>query len=286
MLSMKNESNTLLIMAGGASSRMKRSLQDSSLTDTLKKQAQSVHKSLIPLGSKQRPLLYYLLKNALEAGYRNIYLITSPENSAFIHQIDTWKQQQIFVDATFRFAVQTLPPNREKPLGTADAVAQALEHYPELQNTQFTVCNGDNLYSTEVFKRLKEPREAPHALISYARSGLNFSDERIAKFAVMDIDPAGFLKNIIEKPEPSEVDQYRDATDEIRVSMNIFSFEGALLYPFLKNCPIHPERNEKELPEALRLMNTAHPKTTVCLPVKEHLPDLTSAEDISKFDVD
>ena len=80
------------------------------------------------------------------------------------------------------------------------------EQYPELQKTQFTVCNGDNLYSSAVFQRLKEPRKVPHALISYARSGLNFPDERIAKFAVMDIDSEGFLKNIIEKPAASEVE--------------------------------------------------------------------------------
>ena len=280
------ETVSLLIMAGGASSRMKRSLKDSSINEELKKQAQAVHKSLIPLGVNQCPLLYYLIKNAVAAGYTNIYLITSPENKAFQDQIAYWKQQQIFVDINIRFVLQHVPLDREKPLGTADAVEQALEQYPELQKTQFTVCNGDNLYSSTVFQRLKEPRKVPHALISYARSGLNFPDDRIAKFAVMDIDSEGFLKNIIEKPDPSEVDEYIDSTGEIRVSMNIFSFDGALLYPYLKSCPIHPERNEKELPEALRLMNSADPQKTICIPVKEHLPDLTSAEDISKFEVE
>ena len=280
------ETVSLLIMAGGASSRMKRSLKDSSITEELKKQAQAVHKSLIPLGVNQRPLLYYLINNAVAVGYTNIYLITSPENKAFHDQLAYWKRRQIFGDVNIRFASQHVPSDREKPLGTADAVEQALEQYPELQKTQFTVCNGDNLYSSAVFQRLKEPRKAPHALISYARSGLNFPDERIAKFAVMDIDSEGFLKNIIEKPAASEVEQYKDTTGEIRVSMNIFSFDGALLYPYLKSCPIHPERNEKELPEALRLMNSADPQKTICIPVKEHLPDLTSAEDISKFEVE
>jgi ADP-glucose pyrophosphorylase len=115
---------------------------------------------------------------------------------------------------------------------------------------------------------------------------LAFSDERISKFAVMDIDAHGFLKNIIEKPDPLEVERYKDHTGEIRVSMNIFSFNGKLLYPYLKNCPIHPERNEKELPEALRILNHSELKQTICLPVKEHLPDLTSAEDIKKIIVD
>ena len=278
------EINSLLIMAGGISSRMKRSLKDSTVATEIKIKAKAVHKSLIPLGSNQRPLLYYIIKNAETAGYKNIYLITSPENIAFHTQLEKWKKNKIFADINIRFALQYVTEGREKPLGTADAIQQALDQYPELEKATFTVCNGDNLYSTSVFKMLRKVRKVPHALISYARSGLGFSDERIAKFAIIDIDSKGYFKNIIEKPKAIEVDHYKDATGEVRVSMNAFSFHGALLYPYLKNCPIHPERNEKELPEALRLMNKAQPKKTICLPVNEHLPDLTSAEDILEFD--
>ena len=46
--------NSLIIMAGGASSRMKRSLGKSKLSESKKKLAHSVHKSLIPLGIKQK----------------------------------------------------------------------------------------------------------------------------------------------------------------------------------------------------------------------------------------
>lgn len=281
---MIEENNSLLIMAGGASSRMKRSLKNSSVGEVIKKQAIAVHKSLISLGSNQRPLLYYLTRNAEAAGYRNIYIITNPENKAFHIQTEKWTEHKIFSNVNIFFALQHVPESRRKPLGTADAVQQALEQHPELMRTTFTVCNGDNLYSTKVLKMLRSSRKVPHALISYARSGLTFSDERISKFAVMEIDSEHFLKNIVEKPDPLDVDCYKDSTNEIRVSMNIFSFNGALLYPFLKSCPIHFERDEKELPEALRLMNSSTPKKTICLPVSEHIPDLTSADDILKFE--
>ena len=277
------KSNSLLIMAGGASSRMKKSLASTSLETEVRNKAQQLHKSLIPLGPKGEPLLYYLIKNAINAGYNSIYLITSEENQGFKDFLNQKKQEGVFTEINFYFAPQSIPKGREKPLGTADAVQQALAQYPELRKTTFTVCNGDNLYSTLVFERLATPRKVPHALISYARSGLRFPDERIAKFAVMNIDSAGFLKEIIEKPDPSLVEQYRDQSGELRVSMNIFSFEGGALYPYLVKCPLHPQRDEKELPEALRLMNQETPRQTICLPVKEHLPDLTSAEDISIF---
>ena len=60
--------NSLLIMAGGASSRMKKSLENSSLSSDQKEVAQRVHKSLIPLGKTQKPLLFHLISNAVAAG--------------------------------------------------------------------------------------------------------------------------------------------------------------------------------------------------------------------------
>ena len=275
--------NALLIMAGGASSRMKRSIHNSTLTKEQKEKALHVHKSLIPLGKEQKPLLYHLISNAVAAGYTDVFLITSPQNQAFKDYVGTGQTENVYAGAKIHFAIQQLKEGHEKPLGTADAVLQALDQYPELLEQTFAICNGDNLYSKEAFKILLDQRKAPHALISYARSGLQFSNERIQKFAVLDIDDEGFLNDIIEKPDSSTVEQYKDNTGEIFVSMNIFSFLGNALYPFLESCPIHPERKEKELPEALRRLTAKIPKQIQCFGRKEHLLDLTAAEDIQSF---
>ena len=60
----------------------------------------------------------------------------------------------------------------------------------------------------------------------------------------------------------------------IRVSMNMFSFFGQKLYPYLKNCTIHPIRKEKELPEAIRLMNEVDSNQIICYSRKENILDL------------
>ena len=276
--------NSLIIMAGGASTRMKRSLGKSKLSESKKKLAQSVHKSLIPLGIEQKPLIFHLISNAVAAGYSDIYLITSSENQAFQEYIGKDKSHNTYAGAQVHFVIQDTPEDRVKPLGTADAVEQALNQYPELQNQTFTICNGDNLYSCDAFKQLRKERKTPNALISYARSALNYSDERLVSFAVMDIDSQGYLKALVEKPNPETIEKYRDHTGEIRVSMNIFSFFGKQLYPYLKNCPIHPDRNEKELPEAIRLLNEKEPNQIECFGVNENILDLTSADDIARFD--
>ena len=273
----------LIIMAGGASSRMKRSLETSELTPQTKKIASSAHKSLIPLGSKQKPLLFHLIQNAVNAGFKEVYLITSPENEAFRECVGSASKNNLFAGALVHYAIQYLPQGRNKPLGTADAVQQAMEQHPELKNESFTICNGDNLYSVHAFALLLAPRDTPHALISYNRSSLNYSSARMSSFAIIDISEEGLLKNIIEKPDPETLKDYEETSDYIGVSMNIFSFKGALLFPYLKNCPIHLERNEKELPEAVKIM-MEEPKNKIrCFKVSEHILDLTSAEDLKNF---
>ncbi|NVN19156.1 glucose-1-phosphate thymidylyltransferase [Muricauda sp. HICW] len=270
------ENTSLIIMVGGASSRMKRSLKqrDDQVMDNIP------HKSLIPVGKNGRPFLYYLVQNAVEAGYTKLYLITSPENSAF----QDLKDQGGFPNGLEVFlAVQSVPEGRTKPLGTADALQQCLDQYPELKQGTFTVCNGDNLYSIGALQDLREDRKAPHALISYGSSGFDYTEERIAKFAVMDICEDGFLQQIVEKPDVADVPNYKDASGQLRVSMNIFSFSGSGVYPYIKNCPIDPVRDEKELPKAVAVLVEEQPKSVLCIPRSEHIPDLTDANDIQLF---
>jgi len=278
---MKND--ILVIMAGGASSRMKRSLASSGLDDNTLTIAKSLHKTLIPLGDAQKPLLFYLLKNAILAKIKKVYVITSPENDAFKEFARVFLEEEAHKSISLDFAVQHVPENRVKPLGTADALQQCIEQYPELLEKRFTVCNGDNLYTTGALVDLKKDRTAPNALISYSSKGLNFSDERIAKFALIDIDEIGFLKGIVEKPKAEEVDKYRDADGNLRVSMNIFNFSGNVIYPYLQNCLLHPIRNEKELPEAVKSMVRNNKQSVYCYPRSENIPDLTDANDIKRF---
>lgn len=272
------ENNSLVIMVGGASSRMKRSL--SSDRENKGVMDHIPHKSLIPVGKNGKPFLFYLVRNAKEAGYENLYLITSPGNGAFKNLVDGGGLPS---GLQVSIAVQQVPGDRQKPLGTADALQQCLDQYPVLKTSTFTVCNGDNLYSVGALKDLRSERKAANALISYASSGFEFTDERISKFAVMDISEDGFLKRIVEKPALQDVPNYIDETGELRVSMNIFSFYGEDIYPYLQNCPLDPVRDEKELPKAVGNLVTDNPQSVLCIPRLEHIPDLTDANDIQLF---
>lgn len=276
-----NTTNTLVILAGGLSSRMKKAIQEKNheLSAEEIKAANSQSKGLIPLGKGKRPLMDYLLYNAREAGFKRVVIITGENSEAFKSQYGNKQEENSFHRLSISFATQRIPEGRKKPLGTADALLQAMQQRTWLQKTSFVVCNSDNLYSVKALTLLREARAA-NALISYDRDRLLFSTERINRFALMKFDEHELLLDIIEKPTPQESMGYADSAGKLRVSMNIFLFYGPMIYPHLQACPLHPVRQEKEIPAALLLMIKANPGTVKGIPLAEHVPDLTSKEDI------
>ena len=268
--------NHLIILAGGASTRMKKS-SFSKLPKELLHQANSRSKALIFLN--ERPMLDYVLFNAQQAGFQHVYIVIGKEGELFKTYYGKESSRNSFHGLSISYVFQRIPEGRIKPLGTADAVCQSLEQYQELQETQFVVCNCDNLYSEKAFNLLRTHKNS-NAFINYDRDALEYSQERIERFALTKVDDNNYLQDIIEKPSASESEKYRDEDGKFRVSMNIFKFNGKAFYPFLKSCVIHPERNEKELPSALLAMVRAYPTSVVGIPLSEHVPDLTGKDDI------
>jgi len=263
----------IIILAGGASSRMKHSV-DQNLSQEKAAQANKLSKGLIELNGK--PFLSYLLEYILKVEFKNIYIITG-ENSQMFRQ--ALENNPNFRDLNIKFAIQHIPEGRYKPYGTADALHQCLVQYPKLRVDTFCVCNSDNLYSLNALMSLKNSNSS-QAILAYDIDKLNYPKERIALFAVMKFDNDYNLTAIVEKPEPCQIANFTDKHQKIRVSMNIFLFDGKLFFKYLENCPAHPIRDEKELPTALMNMIQDNIKVNG-IPIAEHVPDLTSKNDIT-----
>lgn len=277
----KNEKTaSLVILAAGASSRMKASAAGSDISDEIARQANSQSKGLIRVGNQGRPLLDYILYNARSAGFHRIVMVVGEDHEGFKTFYGPQQAGNAFHGLSISYAIQHLREGRSNPFGTADAVLQAMEQYEDLQHCPFAVCNSDNLYSVNAFRALRES-SSPNALILYDRDGLDFPPEKIARFAVMAVNERSELTDIIEKPPVDVMEQYRDAGGVIRVSMNVFKFSGEMIYSFLQNCPITPGREEKEIPSALRNMIAKYPASVLGIPLKEHVPDLTEKKDIA-----
>lgn len=273
--------NNLIILAGGASSRMKKQVVLDNLSEEEIAQANERSKGLIGVGPNGRPLLDYLLLNAKRAGYKNIYIIIGEQGDLFKEFYGSENTNNDFHGLNISFATQYIPEGRVKPFGTADALLQAVDQYPELNSQYYSVCNSDNLYSTAALLALRET-ESPNAFISYDRDAMLFPSERISRFAIAKLDENNCLLDILEKPTADVLESYKDTEGKLRVSMNAFKFKGEVLYPYLKNCPVHPERDEKELPTVL--LNSLKEAGNIALgiPFSEHVPDLTAKEDIAE----
>lgn len=271
--------DNLIILAGGASSRMKKEAQ-MALSDDMVMQANTRSKSLISIDDTGRPVMDYLLYNAKQAGYTTIYIVIGEKDSLMKEFYGDKITGNDFNGLTINYAIQYIPEGREKPFGTADAVCQTIMQYPELNTQTYTVCNSDNLYSKTVLKALRTTNHE-NAFISYDRDALQFSIERIAQFALVSLDEKDYLKDIIEKPSIKDSEFYKDRFGKLRVSMNIFKFNGAMFQDYVLNCPVNEKRNEKELPTALLNMVKDYPTSVIGIPVAEHVPDLTSKKDIT-----
>ena len=269
----------LVILAGGISSRMKKPENVAGAVDpVLRRQAERESKSMLGVGPGKRPFLDYLLLTAERAGYRDVCIVVGERDATLRRYYDTAGAAGV-PSLSLSYAVQAIPPGREKPLGTADALLTALRLKTDWRGSGFTVCNSDNLYSVQAFSLLRETAH-PNALIDYDRAGLKFTEERIRQFAVLRKDRDGYLVDILEKPGDEDLRSAADPGGRVGVSMNIFRLSCDEILPYLEAMPLHPLRQEKELPLAVRSLAQARPKSVFAIPLCEHVIDLTSQSDI------
>ena len=265
--------NTILILAAGMSSRMKKS-SDSSIGLTKADEANKKSKSLITFGNK--PFIYFLLENIVHAGFKNVIMVVGKDYQDFKNEMDKFPN---ISKINIEYAIQSIPKNRVKPFGTADAVFQTMDQIDKLKNQTFCVCNSDNLYSTKSLKLIRE-NSFDNAVLAYDRDSLNFPKDRVSSFSILMTNSEFNLVNFIEKPTQEQVEQNLDDNGKIRVSMNIFKFNGSQAFEFIKSCPVNPLRNEKELPSAIVNMISHDSLYMKGIPIAEHVPDLTSKSDI------
>jgi len=268
----------LVILAGGISSRMKKSA-DVALDAALRLDAETKSKSMIGVGTAGRPFLDYLLFNAREAGYRDIVIVVGEGDSSIRSYYGREERGNLFEGLSISYATQPIPPGRVKPLGTADALLHALRFRPDWAGAHFTVCNSDNLYSSRALRLLREEPDGC-AMIAYSRDALEFPAARIKQFAVIMRDEKGWLTDIVEKPGPDDLERARDAAGLVVVSMNIWRFPYDRILPCLKETRLHPVRQEKELPSAVLVLLRRWPGSVYTIPMEEHVPDLTDRRDI------
>ena len=233
-----------MVLARGLGTRMRAQDPGVTLTPEQRRAADAGLKAMIPVNG--RPFLDYLLGALADAGILDVALVVAPEHGEVRrHYTQIAPPSRI----TISFVVQDLP------LGTADAIRAA---EPWAGTLPFLAMNADNLYPVEALRMLASLDEP--GLPAFDRDDLvrtsNIPEERILSFALIDVDPDGYLRAIVEKPGPPEGGHYRRASTHGSsfISMNCWRFD-ARIFGACRDVP-RSARGEQEVPEAVALALT------------------------------
>ncbi len=188
--------------------RMQKQDQAADLTEDQAAVAGTGVKAMIPI---DRPFLDYILTVLADAGYQQVCLVIGPDHDSVR---DYYNHQAPAKRLTIEFAIQA------KPLGTANAVAAA-ESF--VADDHFLMINSDNHYPLDALRALREINGP--GLVGFERQALikksNIPADRVLKFAAAEINDAGHLRRVIEKPTEQ---QMASLGDEVYLSMNCWRF--------------------------------------------------------------
>jgi glucose-1-phosphate thymidylyltransferase len=227
-----------VVLARGAGRRMREPDAGSELSEAQRSAAAAGQKAMMPVGdSDGRPFLDYVLSSLADAGCSDVCLVVAPDHAAIRSHYEQLRVSRL----RLHYAVQP------QPRGTADALLAARAF---AGGDPFLVLNSDNLYPAGALADLAA-LDGP-GVAAFERSELvensGFPAERVAQFAVLEVDASGMLLSIHEKPGLAGIDAYGP---EALVSMNLWRFD-ARIFAACEAVPMSA-RGEYELPEAVLL---------------------------------
>jgi glucose-1-phosphate thymidylyltransferase len=230
-----NLADTAVILARGLGSRMRHE-DDTTTLDPLQLQAAAAGlKSMIP-DAAGRPFLDHILSSLADAGVVRVVLVVAPDASVIPAHYAAHPPRRVSLE----WAVQT------EARGTADAVLSAES---QVRGRPFLVLNADNLYPVAAIRALVSLGEP--GLIAFDREALvrdgNINANRVAAFALLELDSQGYLVRLVEKPDAATARSFGGTW----VSMNLWRFDDEI-FAACRDVPLSV-RGEHELPQAVML---------------------------------
>lgn len=224
---------TAVVLARGLGTRMRRDDHDAALDPVQRARAASGIKAMIP-DAKGRPFLDHILSSFADAGITRAVLVVAPDAEVIRQHYHDTPPRRLGLE----WAVQ------EQPRGTADAVLAA---EPLVGREPFLVANADNLYPVAALTSLIDLGEP--GLVAFDRDALlqdgGIDPDRIKAFAMLRLDPSGYLVDLVEKPDEDELRAFGGGW----VSMNLWRFDHRI-FAHCRAVPLSV-RGELELPQAV-----------------------------------
>jgi glucose-1-phosphate thymidylyltransferase len=258
---MAQTTSRALVLARGLGTRMQRADPGAVLTPAQLHAADAGFKALMPIAG--RPFLDYVLGTLADVGVTRVGLVVAPDHHAVADHYAAVPPSRVVLS----FVVQA------EALGTANAVTAA-EAWT--RGEPFLAMNADNLYPVAALRALASLDEP--GLPTFTAEDLvatsNIPDDRIRAFALVDVDEAGYLSRIVEKPGsgvPAGGERERPSAESgtvgsgsagqmadgvssafrrnAQISMNLWRFD-ARIFDACRDVP-RSARGEYELPEAV-----------------------------------
>ena len=250
-----------VVLARGLGTRMRAADDHVQLTAEQSAAADAGMKAMIAI---DRPFLDYVLSALADAGFTEICIVIGPEHSAVREHYARAALNRLRVS----FAVQ------ERPLGTANAVLAAANF---IDGDAFVVLNADNYYPVDILRELRAQREP--ASPAFERAALlrdgNIPPERVARYALLDIDAGGYLRRVAEKPDEAAA---RALGAHAAVSMNVWLLTPAIFEACQRVPP--SARGEVELPNAVQWAIDHLGLRVRAMPVQATVLDLSHRGDV------
>ena len=253
-----------VVLAAGLGTRM-RAADGTALDAAQAAAAAAGLKALMPVADS-RPFLDYLLSSLADAGLSDVCIVVAANESAIRRR---YARDVVASRLTIHFAVQ------DAPRGTADAV---LTCEATVRGSPFLVLNSDNYYPVDGLRSLVDASEP--ATLAFSRDGLlrgaMIPPDRIARYALLDIDAHGYLTDVIEKPDELTLAERIAAP----ISMNVWRFDDEI---FRACREVRPSaRGEVELPMAVQLALHAHHLRVRSIPIDATVLDLSHRADVGR----
>ena len=263
-----------IVLAAGRSSRMKAFDGDgpTGWTEEEVQLLQTRSKAMLPISPEGKPFLALLLERLVSEGVDDVCVVLSSEDQNTSEWLAPWVPKGLSVG----YARQTISSDRDKPMGTADAVQRGLEARPDWHGCSVAIFNGDNLPPEGAVAQLKTTEAG---MLAFAQSQLGLPNERTKAFAIVEGSAEEGVHALVEKPSDKEVQRLRDEHGEVWVSMNVFRLHYEVLLAGCTSAPIHPERQERELPTAALLAAERNGAKLQWIPCRGAFLDLTHPHD-------
>jgi NDP-sugar pyrophosphorylase family protein len=200
-------------------------------------------KQIDAVGSNHESIIDFTIYDAIQAGFKKVYLIIRREHEAAFEKALTQRIRP-FIDVAYIFQdMQDLPDGfsapseRVKPWGTTHALWAARHHVRE----PFMICNADDYYGKEAFKTMHhflttQVSDTQFSLMGY-RLGNTLSDSGAVTRGVCEVR-AGRLVGIVERSKimrdhdriifVNDEDRWETIDAQHLVSMNFWGFTPAI----------------------------------------------------------